>query len=65
MSRHTSLPIFGNKRLIQENIKYIFYPFLSLFFFWDAYNVNVSALDVVSVVPELSSFNHFFAVLIG
>lgn len=64
MSRHTSLPMFGNKRLIQENIKYIFYPFLSLFF-WDAYNVNVSALDVVSVVLELSSFIHFFAILIG
>lgn len=59
MCLHTSLPIFGNKRLIQENTTYIFYPFLSLFFFWNAYNMNVSALDVVSVVPKLSSFIHF------
>ena len=37
-------------------------PFLFLFFFWDPYNLNVGALDIVPEVSEtiLSSFRSFY-----
>ena len=38
-------------------IKYVFYPFLSLFSFWGTYNMNVSMLDVVPEVPL--NYPHF------
>ena len=42
--------------------KYFLNPFLFLFFFWDPYNSNVGALNVVTEVSEtvLNSFHSFF-----
>ena len=41
-------------------------PFLFLFFFWDPYNSNVGALDIVPVISEaiLSSFHSFHFILL-
>ena len=46
--------------------KYFLSPFLLLFFFWDPYNSNVGAFNVVSEVSEtvLSSFHSFFFILL-
>ena len=42
------------------------FPYPSLFFFWDAYNLNVDAFDIVPVVSEavLSSFHSFYFILV-
>ena len=44
------------------SLKNFLIPFLFLFFFWDCYNSNVSALDIVPEVSEtiLSSFHSFY-----
>ena len=41
-------------------------PFLFLFFFWDPYNSNVGAFDIVPEVSEtiLSSFHSFYYILL-
>ena len=41
-------------------------PFLFLFFFWDPYNLNVGAFDIVPEVSEtmLSSFHSFHFILL-
>ena len=41
-------------------------PFLFLFFFWDPYNSNVGAFDIVPEVSEtiLSSFHSFYFILL-
>ena len=41
-------------------------PFLFLFFFWDPYNLNVDAFDIVPGVSEtiLSSFHSFYFILL-
>ena len=41
-------------------------PFLLLFFFWDPYNSNVGAFDIVPEVSEtiLSSFHSFYFILL-
>ena len=46
--------------------KYFLNPFLSLFFFWDPYNSNVVAFNVVPEVSEtvLNSFHSFFFFLL-
>ena len=38
-------------------------PLLFLFFFWDPYNSNVSAFDIVSVISE-SYFHSFYFILL-
>ena len=40
--------------------KYVSCPFLSLFSFWDSYNVNVSRLDIFLGSLKWSSFLFFF-----
>ena len=46
--------------------KYFLSPFLFLFFFWDPYNSNVGAFNVVPEVsePVLNSFHSFFFILL-
>ena len=41
-------------------------PFLFLFFFWDPYNLNVDAFDIVPEISEtiLSSFHSFYFILL-
>src|SRR5574337_611688 len=43
-------------------LKYFFMPFLFVFFFWDPYDLNVGAFNIVPEVFEvvLISFNSFF-----
>ena len=47
-------------------LKNFLIPFLSLFFFWDPYNLNVGAFDIVPEVSEtiLSSFHSFYFILL-
>ena len=47
-------------------LKYFLRPFLFLFFFWDPYNLNVGAFNVVPMVSEivLNSFHSFFFILL-
>ena len=40
--------------------KYFLSPFLFLFFFWDPYNLNVGAFNVVPEVSETLQFFSFF-----
>ena len=53
------LPCWRNFQLI--SLKNFLIPFLFLFFFWDLYNLNVGAFDMVPEVSEtvLSSFHSF------
>ena len=46
--------------------KYFLRPFLFLFFFWDPFNSNVDAFNVVPEVSEtvLNSFHSFFFILL-
>ena len=37
-------------------------PFLFLFFFWDPYNLNVGAFDIVPEVSETPQFFSFFLI---
>ena len=41
-------------------------PFVFLFFFWDPYNLNVGAFDMIPEVTEtvLSSFHSFYFILL-
>ena len=43
-------------------LKYFLMAFLFVFFFWDSYDLNVGAFNIVPVVSEvvLISFNYFF-----
>ena len=47
-------------------LKYFLSPFLFLFFFWDHYNSNVAAFNVVPEVSEsvLNSFHTFLFILL-
>ena len=43
-------------------LKYFLMAFLFVFFFWDSYDLNVGAFDIVPEVSEVAliSFNYFF-----
>ena len=43
-------------------LKYVFMAFLFVFFFWDSYDSNVGAINIVPEVSEvvLISFHYFF-----
>ena len=43
-------------------LNYFLMAFLSVFFFWDSYDSNVRAFDIVPQISEvvLTSFNSFF-----
>ena len=47
-------------------LRNFFIPFLFLFFFWDPYNLNVGAFDIVPEISEtvLSSFYSFYFILL-
>ena len=47
-------------------LKYFLRPFLLRFFFWDTYNLNVGAFNVVPELSEtvLNSFHSFFFILL-
>ena len=50
-------PSSGLGRFSHNFLKYIFNPLLSLFSFWDPYDVDVS---ILSVITELLISSHFF-----
>ena len=55
------------REIFNHNLfKYFLSPFLFLFFFWDPYNSNVGAFNVVPDVSEtlLNSFHSFFFILL-
>ena len=49
------------------HLKYFLMTFLFVFFFWDSYDSNVGAFNIVPEVSEvvLISFNSFFFSLLG
>ena len=56
-----SFPVLGKFSTINL-LKYFLMAFLFVFFFWDSYDSNIGAFDIVPEVSEvvLISFNYFF-----
>ena len=48
-------------------LKYFLMVFLLVFFFWDSYDLNVGAFNIIPEVSEvvLISFNYFFSFLLS